>query len=271
MIHVDLRLAQRIERSAALHQADLAFTYAKLHPESVATTQTIGDGIATFTRADWPVNTVIGLGLANVGQSDQVDEVETFYAPLGVEPRIVICPFADRELLQQLGRRGYYIVQFMNVHVRRITPPDAHPAHGDGIVVTQTAPDQADEWALINVRSGRGEDDIPADDKWLALAQVAIRNTCVTGFIAWIGREPAGSAAVRVRDGVATLFSTSTHPRFRRRGVQAALLHARLAFAQRAGCDLAVVTTSPGSDSQRNVLRYDFDIGYTRITFARES
>lgn len=268
MIHADLRLAQRIERIAALNQAEDAHMHAQRHPDSQATSQAIGDGIASFVRADWPINTAIGLGLANVGQSDQIEEVEAFYAPFGVAPRVVVCPFTDRDLLQQLGRRGYYVAQFMNVHPRRITLDDLIETY-NGIAVTQATAEQADEWALINVRSGRGDVDISADDKWLALAQLVIRNPCVTGFIAWVDGQPAGSAALGVREGTASFFSTATHPRFRRRGVQAALIHARLAFAQRAGCDLAVVTTSPGSDSQRNVQRFGFDIGYTRVTFTR--
>jgi GNAT superfamily N-acetyltransferase len=72
-----------------------------------------------------------------------------------------------------------------------------------------------------------------------------------------------------MRDGVATLFSTSTHPNYRRRGVQAALIRTRLAHAAQAGCDIAIVTTSPGSDSQRNVQRYGFDVSYTRVTMTK--
>lgn len=271
MIHSDLRLAQRIERISALDRAEDARTHARLFSDSRAATHAIGEGAASYVRADWPINTAIGLGLANVGQSDQLDEVEAFYAPFGVAPRVVVCPFTDRDLLRQLGRRGYYVAQFMNVHARLIAPADgAPPGAQDGVAVTRVSPEQADDWALINVRSGRGEDDIPADDKWLALAQFAMRVPCVTGFIAWIDGQPAGGAAVGIRDGMASFFSTATHPRFRRRGVQAALIRARLAFAQRAGCDLAVVTTSPGSDSQRNVVRHGFDLCYTRLIFTRD-
>lgn len=275
MIHADLRLAQRIERNSALDRAEDARTHARIIPDSRAATHAIGEGTASYVRADWPINTAIGLGLASVGQSDQLDEVEAFYAPFDVAPRVVVCPFTDRDLLQQLGRRGFYIAQFMNVHARAITPDDAAAASAasgahDGIVVTQALPEQADDWALINVRSSRGEDDIATDDKWLALAQFVVRVPCVTGFIAWIDGQPAGAAALGIRDGLATFFSTATHTRFRRRGVQAALIRARLAFAQRAGCDLAVVTTSPGSDSQRNVVRHGFDLSYTRVIYTRD-
>jgi hypothetical protein len=49
-----------------------------------------------------------------------------------------------------------------------------------------------------------------------------------------------------------------------------ALLQARLAAARRAGCDLAVVGTSPGSDSQRNIERAGFTLAYTKVIMVRE-
>ena len=56
-----------------------------------------------------------------------------------------------------------------------------------------------------------------------------------------------------------------TVPSGRRRGAQAALLHARLAFAAEQGCDLAMMGAAPGSASQRNAERQGFRIAYTRV------
>jgi hypothetical protein len=56
----------------------------------------------------------------------------------------------------------------------------------------------------------------------------------------------------------------------RRRGVQTALLSARLAGAAAAGCDIAVVTTQPGSKSQQNVQRRGFDLLYTRAVLVKQ-
>jgi GNAT superfamily N-acetyltransferase len=58
-------------------------------------------------------------------------------------------------------------------------------------------------------------------------------------------------------------------PAFRRRGVQSALLAARVADATAAGCDLAAVTAQPGSPSHRNVQRRGFDLLYTRAVLIR--
>ena len=52
--------------------------------------------------------------------------------------------------------------------------------------------------------------------------------------------------------------------------MQTALLDTRLADAARAGCDLAVVTTLPGSKSQHNVMRQGFALLYTRAILVRE-
>jgi GNAT superfamily N-acetyltransferase len=84
----------------------------------------------------------------------------------------------------------------------------------------------------------------------------------------WKG-VPAGAAAMFVHEGVGLLAGASTAPEFRRRGVQAALLAARLTDAARTGCDLAMMVALPGSSSQRNAERRGFRIGYTRTKWCR--
>jgi GNAT superfamily N-acetyltransferase len=80
---------------------------------------------------------------------------------------------------------------------------------------------------------------------------------------------PAGGASMHVTGGVAQLTGAATLPQHRRRGVQSALLSARLADAAAEGCDLAVVTTQPGSKSQQNVQRNGFDLLYARAILVK--
>jgi hypothetical protein len=75
----------------------------------------------------------------------------------------------------------------------------------------------------------------------------------------------AGTGAVAIHDGVALLAGASTIPSARKRGVQAALLQARLAHAAAHGCDLAMMCAAPGGASQRNAERQGFRIAYTRV------
>ncbi len=88
-------------------------------------------------------------------------------------------------------------------------------------------------------------------------------------YLAYRDGAVAGGASLRVCDGVAQLCGAATMPAHRRRGVQTALLAARLADAARQGCDIAVVTTQPGSKSQQNVQRQGFEPLYTRAILVR--
>ena len=81
----------------------------------------------------------------------------------------------------------------------------------------------------------------------------------------------AGGASMRITDGAAQLTGAATAPEHRRRGVQTALLAARLADAADAGCDIAVVTTAPGSKSQQNVQRQGFHLLYTRAVIVLDN
>jgi GNAT superfamily N-acetyltransferase len=91
----------------------------------------------------------------------------------------------------------------------------------------------------------------------------------VTRYIALRDGVIAGGASLRMADGIAQLTGAATAPVHRRRGIQTALLSARLADAAAAGCDVAVVTTQPASKSQQNVQRRGFDLLYTRAVLVK--
>jgi len=88
-------------------------------------------------------------------------------------------------------------------------------------------------------------------------------------YSARLDGELAGGASMRMFEGIAQLTGAATLPDKRRRGVQSALLSTRLAHASRRGCDLAVVTTQPGSKSHENVQRQGFELLYTRAVLVR--
>ena len=52
--------------------------------------------------------------------------------------------------------------------------------------------------------------------------------------------------------------------------MQTALLSHRLAEAVRRGCDIAVVTTEPGSKSQENVQKAGFALLYARAVLVKQ-
>jgi N-acetylglutamate synthase-like GNAT family acetyltransferase len=93
----------------------------------------------------------------------------------------------------------------------------------------------------------------------------------VTRYVALHDGVMAGGAGLRMADGVAQLAGAATAPAHRRRGVHRALLSARLADADAAGCDMAVVTTRPASKSQQNVQRRGFDLVYVRAVLVKQA
>ena len=63
-----------------------------------------------------------------------------------------------------------------------------------------------------------------------------------------------------MHDKVALFGGAATVPELRRRGLQTALLQARMLYAFDHGCDLAMMVAVPGSDSQRNAERRGFRV-----------
>ena len=88
-------------------------------------------------------------------------------------------------------------------------------------------------------------------------------------YAAFVDGRMAGSASIRLDAGLAQLAGAATLPEFRRRGIQTAFLRRRLSDAVAAGCDIALITTQPGSKSQENADRQGFSLLYSRAVMVR--
>src|SRR6185503_3278575 len=106
-------------------------------------------------------------------------------------------------------------------------------------------------------------------DELAAVFRDISRMSGVTRYFAMIAGAPVAAASVRFDSRLAQLTGAATLPTFRRRGLQTALTTRRLADAQRVGCDLAVVTTNPGSKSQQNAQRQGFELLYARAILVK--
>jgi GNAT superfamily N-acetyltransferase len=68
---------------------------------------------------------------------------------------------------------------------------------------------------------------------------------------------------------IVALFGSATLPEFRRRGIHRAMLEFRLSHARLQGCKLALITATPGSTSERNLMRHGFVECYEKVTYAK--
>jgi GNAT superfamily N-acetyltransferase len=190
--------------------------------------------------------------------------------------QIELAHLADPAVGALLTDRGYRLISFENVLGRaltgvpeRVTPP--------GIEVRRSGEEELGAWLAVVV-----EGDLHPDAQGLASYEEFDREVLVnverdTAVLPGIRRYVAlrdgviaGGASWRPAGGVAQFTGAATVPAHRRHGIQTALLSARLADAAAAGCDLAVITTQPGSKSRQNAQRRGFDLLYTRAMLVKQ-
>lgn len=263
----DKTLAVRLETAEALNQVEYAKAYNRVGLEPEAAYKKIGSGYVVFAGVDSPLSQSFGLGLEGEVAGDELDELEAFFKDRGAAVNVEICNMADMSLIQKLIARGYTISEFTHVLVRPITTADAFEVKGD-YTIREVKEDEIDTFSRV-VAEGFVESGL-AQDALIAVFKVFFRQANCTCFAAVNDGEPAGGGAVFIQDGVAELGGASTLPRHRNLGIQTALLRRRLSFGVSKGCDLAMVTTLPGTTSQRNVQRQGFQIAYARTKFTRE-
>jgi GNAT superfamily N-acetyltransferase len=268
MQFVDRNLAHKLEMTDAYSGVSFARAHSEMFPESGATAEAFAGGWATFAGVDSPMTQAFALGLSGPVEEDEIVRMEDFFHSRGAAAMVELCPYADPSIVELFRRRGYSLIEFSNVLARKLTPEDAQSA-GDGAVhIRHPEAHEARLWAETVARGFLAEGELP--QSLIDLMITSLHSAAGTFFLAEIDGQAAGGGMLAIRDGVASLGGASTLPAFRNRGAQTTLLRARLAFAARRGCEIIMVTTLPGTTSQRNVERQGFRVVYTRAKFSKE-
>lgn len=80
-----------------------------------------------------------------------------------------------------------------------------------------------------------------------------------------------GTGLVIPEHGVFALCGAGSLAEFRGRGLQTALLRARMNAARDAGCEYVVVVTQGGTTSQRNAERLGLRVAYSKVTVIKQT
>ena len=271
----DTALAGRIERAEADLIARSSEAARRRGAGLAGFVIPVAGGVASFAEEGSPFNKVAGLGFGGTPSAAALDEIERAFTACGAPVQIELAHLADPGIGALLTGRGYRLASFENVLGRaltgepgRITPP--------GVEVRPSGDDEFEAWLDV-VADGVAHPDppeVPSHEEFSreALAR-AMRDLTAAGVMRYIALRDgvmAGGARFRMAEGVAQFTGAATAPAHRRRGVQTALLSARLADAAAAGCDVAVITTQPGSKSQQNAQRQGFDLLYTRAVLVKQ-
>lgn len=262
---VGLALARRLEMTHAWRGVKYAHAQLVWRPETHSRVEAVAGGWAIYAGDDSPLNRAVGLGLHGPVTRADLEDVEQFYLSRQAAPRLDLCPLADPSLLDLLNQNGYRLEHFFNVLARPLSDSDISPSIE--LRITQAMPEEAELWIRSTAQGFTGKDNPPQAD--LDILTPNFLSQDATCFFAWIEGQPAGGGAMFIHEGVVELGGASTRPAFRKHGVQMALLQARLAAARRAGCDLAMSMTGPGSDSQRNIERAGFRLAYTKASMVK--
>ena len=275
MLFADIALAARIELAECRLLADCGAAAARRRPDSRAFVREIAGGVATYTGPDSPFNKLAGLGFGDAIDAEGLAGVERAFAERGAPVQAEVSSLADPSVSALLTGRGYVLQNFENVLGLRL-PAANLPSAGDGIDVSVGDATHHEAWLDVIVAGFASPDaqGVPSHEEFSrdVLDRTVGDMATAPAFIRYLAHRDgvvAGGASLRLCEGVAQLCGAATAPAHRRRGVQSALLAARLADAARRGCDVAVVTTQPGSKSQQNVQRQGFELLYTRAVLVR--
>jgi GNAT superfamily N-acetyltransferase len=230
-------------------------------------------GAASYLRPDSPMNKVIGIGLDASIDPAALAGLETDLRARGDVVRVELATIAIPASSILLSERGYRLLGFEDVWLRPLTAPNL--VRGSGMDVQRVG--ALDSWRTTTIEAVACPDGTGSSVDQLSrkTIEVAIDDMLeASGFdryVAWIDGVVAGAASMFVHEGIALLTGSATLPGFRRRGVQTALIAARLDAARDRGAELAAVTTPPASRSGANAARHGFALGYTRaILVGRE-
>lgn len=271
-LHLTLELARRIETAEARAAIETAELMDRQRAGTSAAIEHIAGGTAIYCGPDSPVTQAVALGLNGPVTDDDMNRLENFYRTRSETVRVETCPLADASLITQFRQRGYYATEFSNVFAASLQadglPTLFRPALPPNTTIEKVAAEDLDLWTLT-VAEGFAET-FPVTKEMLNVMKLFAQGPHTECYLALVDGKPAAGGTLATRDGVAGLFGASTIPAFRNRGLQTALLQARIERARAAGCDVVVSLARPGGPSERNIARHGLQTLYTRIKFEHD-
>jgi GNAT superfamily N-acetyltransferase len=249
-------LSRRLERAEGHACAMFAEARRRVRPESGAEWMECAGTYAVFNGIDSPVTQTFGLGLFEEVSAAMLDTIERFFFERRTGTDHEVSPFAGVATLDLLCARQYRPVEISSVMYRSVEEPA--PQERANVRVHVAGPEDGALWVDIMARGWQNE---------FVRDNGAIASDCEGSvrFLAGTDGQPGAAGALSVHNGVVLFGGAATVPEMRRRGLQTALIEARMQYAFDHGCDLLMMVAEPGSESQRNAERNGFRIAYTRV------
>ncbi|MEE8524225.1 MAG: GNAT family N-acetyltransferase [Thermoanaerobaculia bacterium] len=278
MPFTSVELAARVERAESRMIEKSARAAGRRRPESQVFVDSVAGGVAAATVPGSPFNKLAGLGFAGALDPTELTRVEQEFIARGIAVQAEVSSLGDPSIVTTFSERGYRPVGFENVLGLHLPAGLRHLRPANEVAVSRSAGDEWPHWLDVVVSGFAAPDSqgVPSSESFprQELEQAMTDMAAIDGFATYLARidgTTVGGASMRCDpDGVAQLCGAATLPAYRRRGVHTSLLAFRLAAAAQRGCDVAVVTTQPGSTSCRNVQKWGFELLYVRAVLVLE-
>jgi hypothetical protein len=267
MLAITDALAQRLEQAEAADGATCVEAEWLLRPHSDAALKSVAGAYVMYAGPLSPLTHVLGLGIYGPVTASDLDEIEEFYRERSAPIIIDLCPHAHASVRELVSSRGYTVSEFTNVMVRDLTE-EVSTFAPVGLGVRCAEPLDLEVYSETLARGFFGRELISEEERHLG--RVIFSMPSGRPYLVDMQGSPVGCGSVSMRRGVASFYGDATLVPFRTRGVQTAVIAARLRTARETGCDVASAGTQPGSVSQRNYQRLGFQVAYTKAVVVHD-
>lgn len=225
----------------------------------------------TSTKLDADVfNHVTGYGIFAAATQAGVDAIRRHYARVGRPARVeVVVPGVSRHDRALLERNGFRDTgPIFQCHIRS-TDRAPRPRDVAGLSVTRATARLALDYAKLATAGFGGGKSVIADVFEHGWARQIPRDRRIAAFIGSVRGTPAATGIVILRPRIAGLYSGSVLPRYRGRGVQNAMIAARLRFGWDRGVRTFFSWSDPDNASARNLRDEGFRTRYAVHLYER--
>jgi len=269
MQFVDKAFARRLESCEEMPQVFYAREFRKSRPELGAAEEEVCGGHMVFAGLGSPIGRATGAGFDRPLTPDDLNRIEQFYGERKAPSQVDLTPMHEPTVFEMCKDRGYAIAELNNVLYRKLDPDEKFPSPPTHCEIRSSHAEEAQLTGAI-VESAFFPDGAPEAFRGLIAPLYQMQNALA--FVATVdGRPVACGTGLAIKEHrVFAVCGAGTLAAYRGRGLQTALLRARLAAAAAAGCDYAVVVTQGGTTSQRNAERIGFHVAYSKVTVIKQ-
>jgi hypothetical protein len=228
MVFADLDLSRRLERAEGQACLEFAESRHRLDPECAAAWMQCAGANVVFDGVDSPITQTFGLGLFEPLTPGSLDQIERFFQDRGAVVVHEVSPLAGIATLDLLCARGYRPIELSSVMYRPVDRPGTK--ENSAVTVRVAGPQESALWAEVSAR-GWAHDNPDLRGFLEQFGAIAFARQQSVQFIAELDGQPGAAGALSLHDGVALFGGAATVPEMRRRGLQAALLEARMRHA----------------------------------------